>query len=279
MHFENWSARELAQGYARTEDGYRCAACGCLFAEGEVYPLDGHFYTAARAVVHHVAREHGDYLQTQLIDSDSKYSTLTENQRRLLHLFAQGVADKEIARQLGISVSTVRHQKFVFREKAKQAKFYLAVYEGVFGQKAPADSAIIPIHSRAKKVDERYVVTEEERAHILETAFSSLDPPRLRSFSPKEKKKIVILAQIAGAFVPGRRYSEREVSEVLAAIYGDFATLRRYLIEYGFMERTKDGSAYWLGPGTARGPRPPFFCRARSAPGRMSLPPRRFPLY
>ncbi|MBJ6950597.1 DUF2087 domain-containing protein, partial [Vibrio cholerae] len=28
--------------------------------------------------------------------------------------------------------------------------------------------------------------------------------------------------------------------------YPDFVTLRRYLIEYGFLDRTDDGSQYWV---------------------------------
>lgn len=43
--------------------------------------------------------------------------------------------------------------------------------------------------------------------------------------------------------------NEREVNEILKGIYPDFASLRRYLIEYGFFERTRDGSAYWRHPG------------------------------
>ncbi len=68
----------------------------------------------------------------------------------------------------------------------------------------------------------------------------------LKDFSPKEKKKIVILGKIAEQFEQGRQYSEKEVNQILKPIYEDYMTIRRYLIIYGFMERTKDGARYWL---------------------------------
>ena len=68
----------------------------------------------------------------------------------------------------------------------------------------------------------------------------------LKDFSPKEKKKIVILGKIAEQFEHGRQYSEKEVNQILKPIYEDYMTIRRYLIIYGFMERTKDGARYWL---------------------------------
>ncbi|MGX4667923.1 DUF2087 domain-containing protein [Cerasibacillus sp. JNUCC 74] len=41
-------------------------------------------------------------------------------------------------------------------------------------------------------------------------------------------------------------YSEMEVNEILKAIYSDFAILRRYLIDYEFMERSRDCTKYWV---------------------------------
>jgi hypothetical protein len=69
----------------------------------------------------------------------------------------------------------------------------------------------------------------------------------LDSFPKKEKRKIAILKHIAGKFDASRKYTEKEVNAVLKAIFADdYATLRRHLIEYGFMDRQGDGSLYWL---------------------------------
>ena len=65
-------------------------------------------------------------------------------------------------------------------------------------------------------------------------------------FSSKEKKKIVTLQKIIEQFEPGKIYPEKEVNQILKDIYDDFPTIRRYLIEYGFMERSKDCRDYWV---------------------------------
>lgn len=154
--------------------------------------------------------------------------------------------DKQIANKLQISPSTVRHQRFMFREKAKQAKMYLAIYESVDEKYKSEQDKIIPIHSEATMIDDRYITTEKEKENILKNAFSSIDPLKLKHFPVKEKKKIIILARIAEQFERERRYSEKEINIILKNNYEDHVTLRRYLIEYGFMQRTTDCNEYWL---------------------------------
>ena len=105
----------------------------------------------------------------------------------LLSLFAMGVSDKEMAKKLGVTEATIRRQRFTFREKAKRAKLYLAIYEQVFEAKPTTDNTIIPIHNSAIYVDDRYLITEREKQHILETSFCSLEPLVLKTFLPKEK--------------------------------------------------------------------------------------------
>jgi|GEM_PF-324165 len=102
------------------------------------------------------------------------------------------------------------------------------------------------IHKGATMVDERYLATAEEAQKIIDSFFISTNPLVLKSFSSKEKKKLVILRVISEQFENGKKYSENEVNAILEAIYEDYATIRRYLIEYGFMERTINCEEYWL---------------------------------
>ena len=157
---------------------------------------------------------------------------------------AKGGEDRAVAEGLGISASTLRHMRFTFRERARQARITLAALELALEKQTKADG-VVPIHEGATMVDERYAVTAEEEAKILKNCFASLDPLVLKALSPKEKKKIVALRRIAGCFALGRRYSEQEVNGILKPIYGDFALVRRYLVEYGFLKRTRDCAAYW----------------------------------
>jgi hypothetical protein len=90
-------------------------------------------------------------------------------------------------------------------------------------------------------------MTPEEEEKILKSMFSSLDPLKLKVLTSKAKKKQVVIKKIASQFEKGKTYTEMEVNSILKPIYPeDFSTLRRNLIELGFMERKSDGSAYWL---------------------------------
>ncbi len=247
MKSDDFSVEDLKNGYVHSEaEGGECICrnCGERFVQGEVYSINGHFYEYRKAATQHVNLVHGTPFET-LLQGESKYMTLTENQKQILKLMGNGLSDNDIAKQLGVTPSTIRHQKFMFREKAKQAKMFLAVYELSDKNTKQADN-LIPIHSGATMVDDRYITTEEENNKILETAFYSLEPLKLKGFPAKEKKKIVVLKKITESFDKGRHYDEKELNKILKAIYADFPTLRRYLIEYGFMDRTTDCMEYWL---------------------------------
>ncbi len=64
----------------------------------------------------------------------------------------------------------------------------------------------------------------------------------------KDKHMVVVSRWLAMLFQPSIRYSEKEVNAILTQIHGDYATLRRSLVEYGFMRRERGGGDYWLTP-------------------------------
>lgn len=242
---------ELEKGYIRDaeNDGYVCIVCRRAFENGEVFKAGERFFSAEKMAESHMSTEHGGVLDV-LLSYEKRYTTLTDIQKELLTMISDGLSDQEIAKKTGTAAATVRHQRFVFKEKAKQAKLYLAIYELAHKRKRKTRSnemdEFIDIHGGAKMVDERYQITKEEEETIISNMFSSLNPLKLKNLSPKEKKKIVILKKIANQFERDRKYSEKEVNAIIEDIYDDFATIRRYLIEYGFMNRIQDGKEYWL---------------------------------
>lgn len=88
-------------------------------------------------------------------------------------------------------------------------------------------------------------IEKSQEEKILKSFCSSTDPLRLKSLPSKQQKLLVVLARVAEEFEPGRTYTEQEVKELLAGIYADHATLRRSLIDFGFLKRTSDGRSYW----------------------------------
>lgn len=71
---------------------------------------------------------------------------------------------------------------------------------------------------------------------------------RLTQLPHREKKWLVILRWLASKFEPGVRYTEKQVNNILTEAHEDYATLRRNLVEYGFMRRERGGGDYWLTP-------------------------------
>ena len=81
---------------------------------------------------------------------------------------------------------------------------------------------------------------------------------RLLAMPAAHGKRLVVLDHLAGLFEPGRRYPEREVNELLGRYHPDYAMLRRYLVDDGFLDRADEpapsGSrsvkVYWRTGGT-----------------------------
>jgi len=66
---------------------------------------------------------------------------------------------------------------------------------------------------------------------------------RLAQMPAARGKRLVVLDHVARVFEPGVRYPERDVNAMLAAFYDDYAALRRYLVDEGFLAR--DQGEYW----------------------------------
>ncbi|NJL57704.1 metalloregulator ArsR/SmtB family transcription factor [bacterium] len=71
---------------------------------------------------------------------------------------------------------------------------------------------------------------------------------KLTQLPRKVLKHLAVLRWLATHFMPDRRYSEKEVNAIISAVHPDYATLRRDLVEYGYMRRQKGGGDYWLVP-------------------------------
>ena len=53
---------------------------------------------------------------------------------------------------------------------------------------------------------------------------------------------------VSTSFELGRSYTEAEVNELLMAVYDDYTSLRRYLVEDGHLQRDRAGREYRLPP-------------------------------
>ncbi|HTW07398.1 MAG TPA: DUF2087 domain-containing protein [Acidimicrobiales bacterium] len=96
---------------------------------------------------------------------------------------------------------------------------------------------------------------------------------RLEVIPRKRAARLAVLDLLADQFEPGRHYPEAVVNRALSRAHADFCSLRRYLVDEGFMDR--DGGVYWRAGGTFvvdRAPRPPFDRCQPFFPSRVTRP-------
>ena len=76
-----------------------------------------------------------------------------------------------------------------------------------------------------------------------------------RNFPRKQRDRQILMKSILMLMDSGRTYTEREVNNLLKewnrdvapAIHTDHVTVRRWLVDYGLMERTANGRSYRVG--------------------------------
>lgn len=151
---------------------------------------------------------HGNPVERLLL-LEKKYTGLTEIQKELLTMVSNKYSNKEIALKLSCSESTVRNMRFALRERSRQARAFLAIMD----------------------------LAEENTTVVTQ--------PKLRTFPAKEEKRKALLPRFADLFEPNKVYNEAEVKQIIKPIYEDDAIIRRYLVDYGYLKRSKDGSEYY----------------------------------
>jgi hypothetical protein len=86
------------------------------------------------------------------------------------------------------------------------------------------------------------------------------DQGRVARWPAKQKVQRLVVDYLARRFEPGRDYAEKDVNFLLMDWHGfsDWALLRRLLVDWGYLERERDGSRYrlraeseWPRPGTS----------------------------
>ena len=83
----------------------------------------------------------------------------------------------------------------------------------------------------------------DEKRKIL-TDYTNPDGS-LKMIPTKSKKIMAILDYLILAFDQEDVYSEKQVNEILDGFFHDTTTLRRYLIDFGYLGRSIDGAQYW----------------------------------
>lgn len=149
---------------------------------------------------------------------------------------------EELSERLNLAASTVSfHLKKL--EKANlvyktKEQYYVMFY-------ANRDALALTLQELIDVEDIETAVQEERiqryKQKVIRAFFRQ---GKLIRLPAQNKKRWIVLEEIAKRFEPGRRYTEPEVNERIAEVYEDYCTIRRECVEERLM--TRDGSTYWV---------------------------------
>jgi hypothetical protein len=169
---------------------------------------------------------------TRLEDLSLLFKALADPARlRILGLLAERpLAGHELADRLDLTPPTISHHM----RRLVGARLVDVVPDAQSRIYSLRTDAIREISTSV--LNQRAAPVSEEENAVLRAFF---DGPRLRQIPASRKKRVVVLRRLLERFAPGRDYTEAEVNEMLREAHDDVATLRRELVDYGFMARDR----------------------------------------
>ena len=153
-----------------------------------------------------------------------------ETRLRILGLLADdNHSGKELADALALTAPTISHHMrrlidagVVTEQRDAQRHVYSLNAELLRSVRSSDQTGKIP--------------NEDERAKTLR---HFLKDGKLVSIPASRKQRVFVLQYLLEQFDPGREYPEREVNDLLGSFNEDYATLRRELVDYGYLKRDK----------------------------------------
>ncbi len=176
----------------------------------------------------------------------------------LLQLLASGERSVgDLAEQVNLGEPTVSHHLARLREvglvtlrMAGNQRFYRVNDSGLaqFKQLAAEIEQTQPLPETAVS-DDRWIAALGWSAEDQQVLREHTQDKKLIRIPAKQKKALVILRWLATLFEPERFYSEAEVNALLKTVYAeDYVSLRRDLVDLGYLRRERGGGKYWLAP-------------------------------
>jgi len=167
------------------------------------------------------------------------------NRLKIVGLLAEkAYSVEELAALLKLKPPTISHHlaKLVEAGLVKsRAESYYSMYQldqSVLESKARSMFSQQELSNVASEVD------ADAYDHKVIKDYSRRDGS-LKTLPAQRKKLEAILRYVVKAFDMEKRYSEKQVNEILARYHADTATLRRELVGFGLMQREGGGGEYW----------------------------------
>jgi predicted transcriptional regulator len=167
------------------------------------------------------------------------------NRVKIVGLLAnQPYSVEELAALLNLKASTVSHHL----TKLSKA--------GLVSAKADSYYNVYQLNQTVLEEKTRSLFSQQNLTDaVADLNLDAYDEKVVRDFSkrdgslkeiPAQRKKLeAVLRHVSKAFKIGKRYTEKQVNEILKGFHADTATLRRELVGYGLMKREGGGGDYW----------------------------------
>jgi predicted transcriptional regulator len=167
------------------------------------------------------------------------------NRLKIVGLLAEkSYSVEELAELLQIKPSTVSHHLSRLSEAGlvrARSESYYNVYQldqSVLEQKARTMFTQVELSNVAAEVDADAYDKKVIRDYTRKDG-------SLKTLPAQRKKLEAVLRYVVKAFEAEKRYSEKQVNEILKRYHEDTATLRRELVGFGLMQREGGGGEYW----------------------------------
>jgi predicted transcriptional regulator len=164
---------------------------------------------------------------------------------RLVGLLAQKESSvEELAAMLDVSPSTVSHHLSKLSEiglVSARAEGYYNIYSlntGVLQDMSQRMLSKDTLPDVARDLDREAYDRKVLKDYLAENGSIAQLPTNRRKLD-------VILRYLVEQFDFDRHYTEKEVNVIIGTFNEDISGLRRDLISIGFLDRERDGSAYW----------------------------------
>jgi len=238
MGIFNSSLVEMKNGFMETEKAYTCLICGKSVEKGIIYPVGEQLYEAYKFIQYHLKEKH-ESVFSYLMEQDKEVTGLSDQQKAVMRLLFDGKTDGEIQEALNIgSASTVRNHRFSLKKKERQAKVLLTLMSLLEDGQTTRDNT----KEEIVMFEDPFHITATEYEAVLKKNFVN---GKLRTFKLQEKHRFIVLCELVKKFEVGKIYKEKEVNTLIKEAFDDHTFVRRYLVEYHFLARENDGSAYW----------------------------------
>jgi len=159
-------------------------------------------------------------------------------------LAQQPYSVEELAALLNLKPSTVSHHLAKLAQVglvSARTESYYNVYQ--LDEKA-LESRSRDLFSQENLAASIVDVDADAYDHKIIADFSRKDGS-LKTIPAQRKKLEAILRHIVKAFEPNKKYSEKQVNEILGRYHEDTASLRRELVGNKLMKREGGGGDYW----------------------------------